>query len=451
MAQIRARAREAGLGVHELDMLRDLDRRQDLARWPRGGAAMTARSERRRLLGVGALGCAAALLQRAVHAAPPLGATVPLQAPVPMARLHVDGDGTLFGLSTRGELWQLDAAAWRRVGAGLDPAAPLASGHGRVVGRSSDGGLWVLEGGRVFMPRSPTLAPHGGMLVLAFAVIAVAADADGRSHVLRLEAQAGGWRETARSAHEVLPDARPLQFDPGGGASDDNGHVVVFASPDAQRYRHGVLGDAIEPRSILLLERHGLEPMARLELPAPYVFEDIAPRPIAWRGRRALLTVRAGPQGAQLAVVARAGDGSRFELAALGEPIGTRHRWLSPSSDGVLLWAVHTPHLGGVVQRYRSDGDRLVGEVVGHGVSNHAIGERELDLSAWTQRAWVLPTQDRRSLRLFALDSDAGIPRHRDVALAQPVVQLKRWPRQGEDGVAVLLRDGSVLWLPANP
>jgi hypothetical protein len=111
---------------------------------------------------------------------------------------------------------------------------------------------------------------------------------------------------------------------------------------------------------------------------------------------------------------------------------------------------VHTPHLGGVVQRYRSDGGRLVGEVVGQGVSNHAIGERDLDLSAWTQAAWVLPTQDRRSLRLYFLDRDAGIPRHQDVALAQPAAQLARWPRQGKDGIAVLLRDGSVQWLPVH-
>jgi hypothetical protein len=410
---------------------------------------MKARTERRRLLGAGALGCAALLLHRAAKAAlRPSGATVALQAPVPMAQLHVNAQGMLFGLSTQGELWQLDAAGWRRAGAGLDPAAPLASGHGRVVGRSRDGGLWVSEGGRVSMQRQPLLAPQAGLLVLAFAVIAVAAAADGRSYLVRLESTPGGWRESARSAHEVLPDARPLQFDPDGRGSDANGHVVVFASPDAERYRHGVLGDAVEPRSILLLERHGLEPMAGLELPAPYVFEDIAPRAIAWRGRRALLTVRAGLQGAQLAVVARSGNGNRFELAALGEPIGTRHRWLSPSSDGVRLWAVHTPHLGGVVQRYRSDGDRLVGEVVGHGVSNHALGERELDVSVWTERAWVLPTQDRRSLRFFDLGSDSAVPRQRDVALAQPVVQLARWSRQGEQGVAVLHPDGSVSWLP---
>ncbi len=375
---------------------------------------MTPGRQRRRLLGASLLGGAAALLPRAARAAAPeRDAMLPLQAVEPMARLHVAGDGALFGLSGSGSLWQFDGGTWRRIGGGLDPSAPLASGHGRVVGRGRGGGLWVFESGRVAVQRSPVLAPQAGLCVLAFGVIAVAAAADGRCHAVRLEPTSAGWRETARSADELLPDARPLQFDPDGSSADDNGHVVVFGSPDAERYRHGVLGDAVEPRALLLLERHGLETMARLDLPAPWVFEDIAPRPIAWRGRRALLTVRAGPQGAQLAVAALAeGHRDRFELAALGEPIGQRHRWLSPSSDGMRL------------------------------------GERELDVSAWAGNHWVVPTQDRRSLRIFELGSGAGALRYRDVPLAQPAAELRRWRRQGEDGVAVRLRDGSVGWLP---
>lgn len=415
-------------------------------------AAVNEGLARRSLLGTGVLGTAAAAVQRVFGAVPPAPRHLPsLQAPVPMARLHVDREHTLFGLTADGELWRLDTAAWRRVGGGLDPAAPLASGHGRVVGRSREGGLWVFEGGRVTVQRSPALAPHAGLCVLAFGVIAVAAGTGGRFHAVRLEPAPGGWRETARSAAQVLPDARPLQFDPAAEASDDDGHVVVFGGPDDQRYRHGVLGDGVEARSLLWLERHGLDTLARLDLPAPHVFEDIAPRPIAWRGRRALLSVRSGPQGAQLAVVARTavGDG-RFELAALGEPIGTPNRWLSPSTDGVHLWAVHTPHLGGVLQRYRSEGARLVGEVLAQGVSNHAIGERELDVSAWAGRTWAVPTQDRRSLRLFEPTDDAGTPRQRDVPLAQPVAELRRWPRRGEDGIAVRLRDGTLLWLPVS-
>ncbi|MDP1690681.1 MAG: hypothetical protein Q8L49_01745 [Burkholderiaceae bacterium] len=37
--------------------------------------------------------------------------------------------------------------------------------------------LWVLEAGRVQTPSSPTLAPHAGLLVLVFGIIAVATEA----------------------------------------------------------------------------------------------------------------------------------------------------------------------------------------------------------------------------------------------------------------------------------
>ena len=367
-----------------------------------------------------------------------------LGAPERMERLQSGADGTLLAVSSTGALWRFASDGWRRLGAGLDPASPVAAGHGRVVGRGRQGGLWVLESGRVRHAHA-TLAPHAGLLVLALGVIAVAAGRDGRHHVVRLEPGAGGWRETARSTAAVLPDARPVRFDPSGTSNDDNGHIAVLGGPDATRYRHGVLGDGIEATSLLLLERHGLEPLARLELPAPFVFEDIAPRPVAWQGQRGLLTVRSGPEGAQLAVVASPhGRDEPLALAALGPPLGAQ-RWLAPTTDGVRLLAVHTPHIGGVLNRYRPEGDRLIGEVVAHGVTNHAIGDRDLDVSAWVGPNWVVPARGRRALRVFDLDSATGPSR--DLPLDQPAMALQRCRRDGQTGVAVLLQDGSVAWV----
>jgi hypothetical protein len=252
-----------------------------------------------------------------------------------MARLHVDEQGGLLGLSATGELWAHAAGRWRRLGSGLDPAAPLASGHGRTVGRASDGGLWVWDGRRRMVAPGAGLAEFAGMLVLASGVIAVARDGIGASghRVVRFDRDGPGrWTESARSAEPILPDARPVQFDPLSTTSDDNGHVAVLAGPDALRYRHGVLGDDVESTSVLYLERHSLRALARLEVAAPYVLEDIAPRPMSWRNGRALLTMRSGPQGAQMALVApSASDPQRLEFAAFGEPIGTANRWLPRS------------------------------------------------------------------------------------------------------------------------
>lgn len=372
-----------------------------------------------------------------------------LAAPQPMAQLLVGNGGALLAVSRSGELWQYAAPAWRRLGAGLDPATPMASGHGRSVGRSADGGLWVLESGRQNISPGPDLAPHAGLMVLALGVIAVARGSAGQHHAVRLEPGAASrWAETARSAEAVLPDARPLQFDPAGRESDDNGHVIVLAGPDNERYRHAVLGDDVEASAVLFLERHSLRPIARLDLPAPYVFEDIAPRALAWRDGRGLLTARSGPLGAQLAVVAMGGDG-KLTLAALGEPIGTRHRWLSPVTDGTRLLALHTPHIGGLLHRYRAEGERLVGEMRARGITNHVLGRRELDIGAWVGHHYVVPSQDRRTLQV--LDPDTGDPGVTIAALPAPAAILRAWKREGAAGVAVLLDDGAVLWSAVAP
>lgn len=384
-----------------------------------------------------------------------VAAAVPMLAPAPLAQLHADRQGRLLAISRTGELLEAGARGWKKLGAGLDPAAPVASGHGRVVGRSAAGGLWVMESGRAQVFAVPGLAPHAGLLVLAFGIIAIVADSAGAHRVVRLDPEGGAWVESARFADPVLPDARPLQFDPAGATpgphADDNGHVLVFGAPSDSRYRHGVLGDSVEPTALLLLERHGLTTLARVDLPPPHVFEDIAPRPIAWRGARGLLTVRSGPLGAQLCVVAPAAAASRFELAAIAEPIGTVNRWLSPSTDGHRLLAVNTPHIGGVLHRHEPKDDRLPGRVIARGFSNHSIGQRELDVSAWVGSRWVAPAQDRQ--RLLVVDVDAALPVVTPAAavLPAPVSRLQAWRRGPQTGVADLLEDGSAWWVRIGP
>lgn len=399
-----------------------------------------------------ALGALVGAVGSALTAGGARAATAPVSLAVPerVAQLHVTANGELLAVSGAGRLWQLDGRAWRQRGEGLDPRAPLASGHGRVAGRATAGGLWVQEAGRATQAVAPVLLPYAGLHVLPLGVIAIAEGAGGRAHAVRLEpASAGAWRETARSTEPVLPDARPQQVHVDGSlAAAGDGHILVLGGPDAERYRHGVLGDEIEATRVLYLERHGLEPLRTLTLPAPHVLEDIAPRPIEWAGTAGLLTVRSGPQGAQLAVVAA--DRTKRDaltLAALGEPLGTPNRWMAATTDGGRLLAVHTPHIGGVLHEYVRVGNALRARRVADGYSTHALGSRELDLAAWTGAALVLPGQDRRALHVVAVDSWS---QHSVYTLAQPVVATRAWRTGDRSGVAALLSDGSVVWAAAN-
>lgn len=372
----------------------------------------------------------------------------------PMAQLHAGGPTGLLAVAQDGGLWalSLQQAEPRRLGQGLDPGTPVASGHGRIAARSADGALWLQDtaADTAQVHRGAPLAPHAGLLVLRLAVLGVAAP--GHQLVRHERSSDGRWQPVARSADPVLPDARPLQVDLDGRG--DGGHVVVLAGPDAQRYRHAVLGDAVEATRVLWLERHDLTPMRTLTLPAPHVFEDIAPRPVALPGRRGaagapmgLLTVRSGPLGGQLALVAAdPAQHDRLELAALGEPVGGFHRWLAPTTDGQRLLAVHTPHIGGVLHVYERAGEALLRRRLMGDVSTHAIGSRETDLAVWVRGRLLLPSQDGRRLKRVGPGPDWA--EEGEAPLPAPLVQaiaLAAGPAW-----AGLLADGRVLLAHLN-
>lgn len=389
--------------------------------------------QRRHLLALGALLSAAAPAQAAWAAR-----SVPVAEP--LRQLRAGGPSGLLAVGASGALWALSAsgAAATKLADGLDPLTPLAGGHGRIAARHADGGLWVWQGGQVQRGTRDALAPHAGLLVLPQALVGVAA---GSHHVLRFEPDAGrAWAVVARSAEAVLPDARPLQVDLDGRG--DGGHLVLLAGPDSQRYAHGVLGDGVEATRVLWLERHSLALLRELVLPAPHVLEDIAPRPVALGRGSALLTVRSGPQGGQLGLVAAdAAHPRRLQWAALGDALGTPNRWMAPSTDGTRLLAVHTPHIGGVLHEYRVEDQRLAGRAVAHNVSTHRIGWRELDLAVWLGPRLVLPQQDGLALRV--LDADAAWAEVSSVALPARVAMTAALP--GGQGVAALLDDGRVV------
>ena len=171
-----------------------------------------------------------------------------LRAPEAMVQIAAGGPTALLGVGASGTLYALapDHGAHPQLGTGIDPATPLAVGRGRVAARRLDGALWVYEAGRRGVTGERTLAPHAGLLVLPLAVIGTIAWA------MRNKLPCGPVRAPRRGdagphrrvRYGALPNARPVQADLDGAG--DGGHVVVLASPDTERYRHAVLGDAIE-------------------------------------------------------------------------------------------------------------------------------------------------------------------------------------------------------------
>lgn len=178
-------------------------------------------------------------------------------------------------------------------------------------------------------------------------------------------------------------------------------------------YGHGVLGDAIEASGLAIETRHGLR--LDLELDPGSVFEDRYPRfhDLEGDGRTEIIVVRSYlDRGAALAVAGIV-DG-RLQILAETPAIGTPNRWLNPvgaadfDGDGFTEIAfVRTPHIGGTLILYRWKDGGLSEAYRVRGFSNHAIGSREMGLSAIldinrdTVPDLVLPDASRRSLRMI--------------------------------------------------
>lgn len=168
-------------------------------------------------------------------------------------------------------------------------------------------------------------------------------------------------------------------------------HAVVAAYADpTDRYDHNIMG-RIKGWGRLEV---GIAPcptcdavLVRIDQPPSRVFEDFAPRlwDITGDGLPEVVTVESDlTRGARLAVW-EVTEGSLHRLATT-DYLGTKHRWLAPigaadfDGDGVIEMAyVERPHLDRVLRLVRLEGDRLIEVASLAGVTNHAIGQEQVE------------------------------------------------------------------------
>ena len=228
---------------------------------------------------------------------------------------------------------------------------------------------------------------------------------------------------------EVLP-GKPLPqgaLPDGSVATNASGKGTIrrawYAGP-TERYPHGALGDTIEAGSLVAETADGKR--VEFVLPGTHVFEDLTPRiaDLDGDGTSEIVAIRSGLETGGAIAIYGLRDGKLAELAVAAE-IGTPNRWMNiaailPADPGKpggakVIYAVRTPHIGGVLFAVRFDGRKAsVEDGLATDVTNHVFGSREQGLSyggvlsGGTRPVVVLPSQDRRSLR-FALGSHADI------------------------------------------
>lgn len=160
-----------------------------------------------------------------------------------------------------------------------------------------------------------------------------------------------------------------------------NGIQSAWYDDATDRYAHGVLGDAIEPSTLVITDNKGCT--HSIVLDQAHVFEDLAPRLTDIDGVSGVevITIRSHRNyGAQIAVYKFADN--TLTLATSTPYIGTSNRWLAPigiadlNNDGDIDIAfVDRPHLAKVLRVWSYHDGELQQVASEAGYSNHKIGE----------------------------------------------------------------------------
>ncbi len=257
---------------------------------------------------------------------------------------------------------------------------------------------------------------------------------------------------------DAQPDARSVM--------NRLGQVALYANATDQRYTHGIMGDALEAATLLVLDVRDsrIRLLARVDLPGEDVYEGIAPfwADVDGDGVEDLVTTVAnGALGARLR--AYIWDGGAIIQAVDGPPVGQGKRWrhqLSAAPFGpagqIEIAATLRPHIVGALEFYRLGGDALEQTATFPGVTTHALGSRNLDQTA----AGDFNGDGRPEVLAMDLERRAVVAVQRDESGAREVWRLEAGAEitsnfapvellQDRLALAVGTADGRLrVWLP---
>lgn len=202
-----------------------------------------------------------------------------------------------------------------------------------------------------------------------------------------------------------------------------------------KRYRHAILGDAVEAGGLRVVLRNG-EPV-NLTLAKNLVFEDRTPRLIDLDGdgRNELITLlSSSTKGAAIAVYGMR-DG-KLQQVSRTPFVGRTNRWRNIAGiadyngDGrVEIAEVITPHIGGTLKFWTWRDGRLQSTASAKFFSNHAIGSPEQRLSATADfdgdgRADIaVPGGNRRRLYLIGFTNSNKLKQLAEISLESEITR----------------------------
>ncbi|MGY6172018.1 hypothetical protein ACW95P_01565 [Candidatus Mycoplasma pogonae] len=283
----------------------------------------------------------------------------------------------------------------------------------------------------------------GGFVHLNFATIIVHKVND-KYYLARIETNGNNLVIVAKSQQEITHDAKPLAV---GLINQTDKHIAVLAKPSSNSdYRHGVLGDEIESKQIIFLERHNLRDLLTpLTLNNSEVFEENRLQILRKNNVDYLVTVRSGwaNHGAQIAVIEN--KNNSLKIAATGTPLPP-NRWMSAfvyknslSEDAIFV--NYMPHFKREVWNYSFENNNLIERAITNKYhpSLHEISNYNTAIIAQVNDWLLMPDADHKNLLLYSITKNE----FKEVANNSKIKNIYNT----ENSFYVLLENGNILTL----
>lgn len=284
----------------------------------------------------------------------------------------------LYLINEKGELWQNQSKQAHNFSTYFQAIAQ----NGALASADSQGFLTVWTPTQHYRSRIPLARDSGLVWVNETCLVGI----HQAHYPIRVCLQNNDLKiKNERRDIRVLPDARPVAWE---------NQVAILANPDDKTYRHGVLGDAIEARSLVVLNGQDLSlALPTIHLDKNHVFEN---NTVFVQNHQIMTVVSGGGLGAK-AVLWDAKSGKKL---AESTPLPS-NRWQSPFGFNGQWFAVQMPHLMGKLVRYDTQNHVLKENFLADRLSNHAIGARDTQIAVITNEAVWLPKMAYRQMRVF--------------------------------------------------
>ncbi|UVD81558.1 hypothetical protein NV226_02410 [Mycoplasma iguanae] len=311
----------------------------------------------------------------------------------------------IYAINQKNQLVKWKNQNWEVIADNIAQNSPLLISKGRISAMDTNGNYVLIQGNKV-LGSSVKIAPLSTFIHLGFASIVVAKEGN-NYYLTRLESSGNSMTINSQNRTEkLLPDSKPIQVNLPSG-NNDNGHITVLTTPDdSDQHSNLHIGDSINAKKILFIERHDMNDIwASISLDNN-VFHENRIQSILINGKNYLVTVLTSKDSQMSKIILLERSGAELKIVSEGPEVAA-NLWMSfVVVNNSQLIVNHSPHANSVTFLYKFDNNlKITTEKVSSEITTYLADSFHTNISSFDEKNFYAPNfQDKTILTAINLN-----------------------------------------------